>query len=96
VASDILALGALRALYQARIRVPDDMSVISYDDTFAAYLYPPLTSVSQPLAEVAERAVALLAEEIETAHRVNTVQKKVQIVLPTHLTMRESTAAPGI
>ncbi|WP_083815002.1 substrate-binding domain-containing protein [Ktedonobacter racemifer] len=92
VASDIQALGVLRALYQAGVRVPEDLSVISYDDTFAAYLYPPLTSVSQPLEEVAERAVALIIEEIEATH---TIQEKVQIVLPTRLTIRASTAPPG-
>jgi DNA-binding LacI/PurR family transcriptional regulator len=91
VASDTLALGALRALYQARMHVPEDISVISYDDTFAAYLYPPLTSVSQPLEEVAERAVALIVEGIEA---VNGVNEKIQVVLPTHLTMRKSTAPP--
>ncbi|MBO0777538.1 MAG: LacI family DNA-binding transcriptional regulator [Ktedonobacteraceae bacterium] len=91
VASDILVLGVLRALYQARIRVPEEMSVISYDDTFAAYLSPPLTSVSQPFEEVAERAIALMIEGIMSN---GTVQEAIHVVLPTHLTMRESTASP--
>ncbi len=93
VSSDIQALGVLRALYQAGVRVPEGLSVISYDDIFAGYLYPPLTSVSQPLGEVAEQAVALIIEEIETTRPI---QEKVQVVLPTSLTIRESTAPPGM
>jgi LacI family transcriptional regulator len=92
VASDILALGVLRALYQAHIHVPEEMSVISYDDTLAAYLYPPLTSISQPLEEVAERAVSLMIARIENAQME---QDALHIVLPTHLTIRESTARAG-
>jgi DNA-binding LacI/PurR family transcriptional regulator len=91
VASDILVLGVLRALYQTGIRIPEEMSVISYDDTFAAYLYPPLTSVSQPFEEVAERAVALMIERITSSEPA---QEASHVVLPTHLIVRESTASP--
>lgn len=88
-AGDNLAVGALQALYGAGVRVPDDLSVISYDDIFAAYLAPPLTSVAQPLEEVAERALTLLAAEM---HRpsgdVNGAQA---VMLPTRLVKRDST-----
>lgn len=94
VASDILALGVLRALYQAKIRVPEEMSIISYDDTFAAYVYPPLTSVSQPLEEVAKYAIALMIEKIEGS-AADMAPDAVHVVLPTHLTIRESTTSPG-
>lgn len=93
VASDSLALGALRALYRARIRVPEEISVISYDDTFAAYLFPPLTSVSQPLQDVAERAVSLVEEQVEGLEDAE--GRAQHVVLPTHLTVRESTSAPA-
>lgn len=91
VASDILALGVLRALYQANLRVPEEMSVISYDDTLAMYLYPPLTSVSQPLEEVAERAISLMVTHIESTREG---QDAIHVALPTHLTIRESTTSP--
>ena len=56
------------------------MSVVSYDDAFAAFLYPPLTSVAQPVQEVAEQAIAVLAERLSSADgRVDT---------PVHLVMR--------
>ncbi len=91
-ASDSLALGVLHALYEARIHVPDDLSLVSHDDVLAAQLYPPLTSVAQPFETVAERAVALIVEQVagtsgrgaETAH----------VVLPTRLHVRRSTRPP--
>lgn len=99
-AGDPLALGALRALYEARVRVPDDMSLISYDDTVAPHLYPPLTSVSQPLAAVADRAIALIADAVE-GWRPDGISSadpdaaSAPIVLPTRLTIRDSTRAPS-
>lgn len=64
VANDSMALGVLRALHEAGIRVPQDMSVAGFDDVpEAAYLTPPLTTVSQPFREVGRRSIrALLAE----------------------------------
>ena len=92
-ASDSLALGAARALYAARVHVPDELSLISYDDTLAAHLYPPLTSVAQPFAALAERAIALLIEQIE--QRGDEQGAPEQIILPTHLNLRQSTAPPA-
>jgi LacI family transcriptional regulator len=91
MASDGLALGALRALYDARIRVPDEMSLVSYDDTIAAELYPPLSSISQPLAQVASSAVSLLLERIENPNEPPTPH----LSLPTHFVTRSSTSPPG-
>lgn len=90
--SDSLALGASRALYAARVHVPDELSLISYDDTLAAQLYPPLTSVAQPFAALAERAVALLSAQIEQAD--GSPYPPEQVVLPTQLNLRQSTAPP--
>lgn len=92
-AGDNLALGALRALYQARLRVPDDVSVISYDDTFVANLYPPLTSVGQPLSEVAATAVSLIVDRADSAPE-DSVLAKTHVTLPAQLHVRESTGAP--
>jgi len=91
-AGDNLALGVMRALYQANIHVPDAISVISYDDTLAAYLYPPLTSVAQPLHDVAERALDLLLAELDPS---TTPSPDRHITLPTRLEIRASTAPPS-
>lgn len=86
--ADTLALGAMRALYEAGVRVPDGMSVISYDDAFAAHLYPPLTSVTQPFAEVANHAISLLTERLHRAS--DAASEPSHVVLATHLTIRDS------
>jgi LacI family transcriptional regulator len=91
VSGDAVTLGALHALHKARVRVPDDMSVISYDDALAAYLYPPVTSVAQPFAEIASRAVSLLVEQVTTQKESSAPPR---VVLPTHLIVRESTQPP--
>ena len=60
--SDLIALGVLRALNEAGIRVPADVSVAGFDDLpLAAMVSPPLTTVRQPFDQLAEEAVALLA-----------------------------------
>lgn len=92
VTGDNLALGVLQALYQAEVRIPDDLSLITYDDIFAAYLPPPLTSVAQPLEEVAERAIALMTERVDTVGDAG--KEPTDVALPTHLTVRGSTQPP--
>jgi DNA-binding LacI/PurR family transcriptional regulator len=65
-ANDDMAIGALRAFAEAGLSVPGDVSVVGYDDIpAAAYLSPPLTTVRQNLATVADRAVDVLITLIE-------------------------------
>jgi LacI family transcriptional regulator len=49
---DILAAGVLQAIYDSGLRVPDDISVIGFDDTIGVYLTPQLTTVAQPMEEL--------------------------------------------
>ncbi|CAM3286813.1 LacI family DNA-binding transcriptional regulator [Occultella aeris] len=66
-ANDLLALGVLQAATTRRVRVPDDLAVVGYDDIpFAAGAAVPLTSVRQPIREMGEVAAKLLLAEIET------------------------------
>ena len=88
-ASDLLAAGALQALYERRIRVPDEASVIGFDDTFAGHLAPPLTTVRQPMFDMGIQAAALaldLARSDQSGER--------EIWLRTDLVVRASTAPP--
>ena len=65
VASDLMAVGALRVLAEKGLRVPDDVAVVGYDDLdVAASATPPLTTVSNPGGELARRATRLLLESI--------------------------------
>src|SRR3546814_12185956 len=59
--NDYLAAGALSALDRAGIRVPQDLSIASFNDNdFAAYLHPPLTTVRLPIKEIGEMAGSYL------------------------------------
>ena len=66
-ASDVLALGAIRAVRRTGLTVPGDVSVVGYDDS--AWLNctdPPLTTVRQPIESMGSSAVALLVNQMET------------------------------
>lgn len=61
--NDLQAIGLLRAAHELGIRVPEDLAVVSFDDTQEAeYCWPPLTSVRQPLHEMAQAAVRAVLE----------------------------------
>ncbi len=69
-ASDMMALGAIRAVRERGLDVPDDISVVGYDDTdLMRFTDPPLTTVRQPVEQIAELAVSLLLAQI-TGQRV--------------------------
>lgn len=85
--SDLITLGALQAIFEDRMRVPEDISLVSFDDIdFAPYLIVPLTTVAQPKELMSEIAVKLLVEQIG-AHE--SVEPK-KIVLKPQLTVRGS------
>ncbi len=64
-ASDQLAIGVLRALHEAGLRVPEDISVVGFDDLpETPYLIPPLTTVRQDFPEVGRQAIALMIAAI--------------------------------
>lgn len=59
--NDAMAVGAYQALYQAGLRIPQDMAVIGYDDIeLARYMTPPLTTIHQPKDELGELAIDVL------------------------------------
>lgn len=89
--SNLNGLGAIRALTEEKRRIPDDVSIISFDDTpYFSYLATPLTAVAQSNSEMGEVAVKLLFDQIQSPHR----QTKGGILLPTTLVMRESVKRP--
>ena len=84
--TDEVAMGALSAIWKMGLRVPDDISVIGFDDnTTSAMTAPPLTTIHQPIDDIACLAVKLLIEKID-----NPNSKPVDIVLPTKLVVRDS------
>ena len=66
-ASDVLALGAIRAVRRAGLTVPGDVSVVGFDDSaWLTCTDPPLTTVHQPIESMGKAAVALLANQMES------------------------------
>ncbi len=64
--NDQLALGLLRAFWEAGLRVPDDVAVVGFDDVAgSAHFIPPLTTVRQPFGELGRACMTLLLEAIE-------------------------------
>lgn len=88
-ANDQMAIGVIAALREAGRRVPDDISVVGFDDLpEAAYLDPPLTSVRQDFPELGRRTMALL-ERVLAGEEQPTVD-----LVHTSLVVRASTAPP--
>jgi LacI family transcriptional regulator len=86
-ASDELALGAIRVLKDEGIRVPEDMSVIGFDNIESSnYYIPRLTTVHQPIAEIGEQAALTLHRRISGG-----VIPDPEIIIPHKLIIREST-----
>lgn len=89
--NDLVAMGVLRALHELGIRVPEEVSVIGFDDIpMAAYLSIPLTSVRVPKREMGARAAALLLELIEAHDRDEQLSPR-HIVLEATLIERATT-----
>ncbi|WP_454321143.1 LacI family DNA-binding transcriptional regulator [Streptomyces phaeoluteigriseus] len=89
-ANDLLALGVMQALYEAGLRVPDDLAVVGYDDIeFAASAVVPLTSVRRPAVDMGRQAGRMLIED--TASGVH--HEHAHVVLQPELVVRRSTMA---
>lgn len=88
--NDAQATGAYRVLYERNIRIPDQMSVIGFDDVmYTAQMAPPLTTIHQPLQEIGRMAANMLlriiaGQQLESNH----------VELSTSLVIRESCAPP--
>jgi DNA-binding LacI/PurR family transcriptional regulator len=88
--NDAAAAGAIRALHDEGVRVPEEVSVIGFGDVAgAAYGIPSLTTVRQPLEEMGRLAAATLLERIQHPGR----EFKTEITLQPSLVVRESTSA---
>jgi DNA-binding LacI/PurR family transcriptional regulator len=91
--SDVLAVGVLQAAAELGIAVPDELSVVGFDDSPAASLaMPPLTTLAQPHEEKGRVAARWLLEEIAAGRPARGRRRR--LILPTELVVRESTAPP--
>lgn len=89
-ANDHLALGILRALRERGRRVPEDVSIVGFDDVpEAGYFYPPLTTIRPDFQAIATASLELLLAQIKTGRRPGERR-----VLPPTLVTRSSVHAP--
>lgn len=65
ISSDTLACGALQYLYETGIRVPDDMSIIGYNNSLSMLTSPPISTIAFPFAEIGKAAIDLFLERKE-------------------------------
>jgi LacI family transcriptional regulator len=91
--SDSIAAGALDALKELSVRVPQDISLIGFDNrNFAAHQRPPLTTVALPLVEMGRLAGELLLEAIHDKGE----QTAALLTVPCELVIRQSCGSPPI
>ncbi|GAB6088996.1 LacI family DNA-binding transcriptional regulator [Spirochaeta dissipatitropha] len=92
--NDVIAYGVLSAFRDNEITVPDQISVVGFDDDFLSrYLNPPLTTMALPAGGMGGTAVDLLLERMDRDPSEGDAVRT--IILPSHLVIRESTAPPG-
>ncbi|MGC8977324.1 MAG: LacI family DNA-binding transcriptional regulator [Candidatus Ratteibacteria bacterium] len=88
--NDLIAIGVLRASFELNIEVPDEISIVGFDDIpISRYLPIPLTTVSQPIKDIARESVLLLIDRIKNPEKPYMTKK-----LQTNLIIRKSTSSP--
>jgi DNA-binding LacI/PurR family transcriptional regulator len=88
--NDLQALGVYQAAREARLHIPEDLSVVGFDDLpVAQWVGPPLTTIRQPLVQM-----AMVATEMVLAMARGDTPVQTRVELATELVIRESTAPP--
>ncbi len=86
---DFLAIGVYQAAKELGLHIPDDVSVVGFDNTILASIVdPPLTTIAQPIDEMGRQVMDLLVREIEGEKKT-----KQRVILPPELIIRQSTKA---
>jgi LacI family transcriptional regulator len=86
IATDSIAVGCYKAIHEAGLKIPEDISIVGFNDISSAqYMMPPLTTIKLHIKFMGETAVELIAERIATQRKIC---KK--ITIPTELVIRES------
>jgi DNA-binding LacI/PurR family transcriptional regulator len=89
--NDMTAIGVLHALFEAKLRVPEDFSLIGFDDVhIAEYTIPPLTTVRMSCKDLARAAVSALLHHLQPELTRNPPLRQI----PTRLIVRQTTALP--
>jgi len=90
--NDEMAMGVIEVAKRLRIRVPQQWSVVGFDDIrFSRHMDPPLTTIAQPMRQIGEGTVRLLLSILADGHDAETPES---VTLPHKLVVRASTAFP--
>jgi DNA-binding LacI/PurR family transcriptional regulator len=93
--NDMIAIGAMKSLQEAGVRIPQDVSITGFDNiVFSAYTNPPLTTLDQPKRFIGAEAARLLLELLDTPASEPSENHQNVRVLKGQLLIRESTASP--
>jgi LacI family transcriptional regulator len=89
VAADVMAIGAIRAIQERKLRIPEDISIVGFDDIpEAMFMNPPLTTVRQPAFGKGKKAAKLIIKMLDKKATVKSVIFGVELVI------RNSTSIP--
>lgn len=90
-ANDEMAFGLIRALHERGRRVPEEVSVVGFDDIgLSGYSFPPLTTVRQDFHRIGKELVTMVLRHLRDGHP----QAGGAVIIPTELVVRETTAPP--
>jgi LacI family transcriptional regulator len=88
--NDEIAMGVLNAIWQMGLKIPDDISVVGFDDiSYATMITPPLTTIHQPIDQIASTAVKQLIQTID-----DPLTQPIDTVMPTRLVIRDTCKPP--
>lgn len=91
--NDISAIGAIRAMQESGLRVPEDISVMGFDDVYAAEFHnPSLTTIRQPLFEMGKLAAQTLLEKVAVNSKKNVEKISETLTVEPKLIIRQSTS----
>jgi len=90
--NNFIAFGAIQALREAGVEIPDDMSIVVFDDLPQGWVIPFLTVIAQPAYEIGRLAAEMMIERLEADHPI----EPRTIVLPCELITRRSSAPPRL
>ena len=89
--NDMTAIGVQHALFEARLKVPEDFSLIGFDNIhLAEYTIPPLTTVRMSCADLAQKAVRSLLSHLQA----DNAKAETEAIIETHLVVRQTTGLP--
>lgn len=93
--SDVDAIGVMHMIQKSGMRIPQDISIVGFDDIEASkYVYPPLTTIAQDKEGMGKKAASILIEMIEGQGGSGSVTAPMHSVLPTRLVLRGTTRLP--